>query len=294
MGSIIPTPKRQSEHWSNDHEVHVVHNVWRIVLGAISILPLVLLGYYWHTNGHTTDQKALLVYVIGRIFGWIISPLYNWCNPPHVTGSWVEIAYVVYFVLNVFLWEYGLGLFLWGYFTARDISEDPNSHYWLWILFGVMYIFDMTNFCCFVSFIGRMEKQRYEGQVDPVIPPVTVVTEIPPHLNSLRPSNPTWLPSATSHMGDPPRTDSGARSNQQSIQVVTPVQDSQVDAEPVLIIEKSAISKHSYYTVCGICTENFKEGDDVKELGCKHIFHPGCIESWLVNHDICPMCMGKI
>jgi hypothetical protein len=54
------------------------------------------------------------------------------------------------------------------------------------------------------------------------------------------------------------------------------------------------ITQHSYYTTCSICTEQFKEGDNVKELICKHIYHPTCIELWLKSHDICPTCMSQV
>lgn len=63
---------------------------------------------------------------------------------------------------------------------------------------------------------------------------------------------------------------------------------------PIYVLNNPKVTTHSYYTVCSICSENFKEGDDVKDLECKHIYHPKCIELWMINHDKCPNCMGKI
>ena len=40
---------------------------------------------------------------------------------------------------------------------------------------------------------------------------------------------------------------------------------------------------------CTICLENFKEGDVLKRLGCLHIFHKNCIETWLKSKNLCPI-----
>ncbi|KAJ0108983.1 hypothetical protein J7T55_005531 [Diaporthe amygdali] len=34
--------------------------------------------------------------------------------------------------------------------------------------------------------------------------------------------------------------------------------------------------------VCSICTEDFVDGDDIRRLPCDHIFHPRCIDPWLI------------
>jgi hypothetical protein len=42
---------------------------------------------------------------------------------------------------------------------------------------------------------------------------------------------------------------------------------------------------------CSICTEDFKVGEDVRVLPCKHQFHPTCIDPWLINvSGTCPLC----
>lgn len=41
---------------------------------------------------------------------------------------------------------------------------------------------------------------------------------------------------------------------------------------------------------CSICTEDFKEGEDMRVLPCNHKFHPNCIDPWLVNvSGTCPL-----
>ncbi|KAL7822361.1 hypothetical protein V8C26DRAFT_241532 [Trichoderma gracile] len=42
---------------------------------------------------------------------------------------------------------------------------------------------------------------------------------------------------------------------------------------------------------CSICTEDFREGEDMRVLPCNHKFHPTCIDPWLVNvSGTCPLC----
>ncbi|KAG8674360.1 hypothetical protein FPOAC2_00374 [Fusarium poae] len=42
---------------------------------------------------------------------------------------------------------------------------------------------------------------------------------------------------------------------------------------------------------CSICTEDFKVGEDVRVLPCKHQFHPACVDPWLINvSGTCPLC----
>jgi len=46
---------------------------------------------------------------------------------------------------------------------------------------------------------------------------------------------------------------------------------------------------------CSICCEDFLNGIEVKRLpGCNHLFHPKCIEEWLVINPLCPMCRSNV
>lgn len=41
---------------------------------------------------------------------------------------------------------------------------------------------------------------------------------------------------------------------------------------------------------CSICTEDFKVGEDMRVLPCRHQFHPNCIDPWLINvSGTCPL-----
>lgn len=41
---------------------------------------------------------------------------------------------------------------------------------------------------------------------------------------------------------------------------------------------------------CGICLDDFHNGETVKRLPCGHIFHGHCVRPWLMQSHICPFC----
>ncbi|KAL2206591.1 hypothetical protein CC79DRAFT_1370005 [Sarocladium strictum] len=45
---------------------------------------------------------------------------------------------------------------------------------------------------------------------------------------------------------------------------------------------------------CSICLDNYKEGEVVIFLPCKHWFHDKCVILWLQEHNTCPVCRTPI
>ena len=54
------------------------------------------------------------------------------------------------------------------------------------------------------------------------------------------------------------------------------------------------ISNNDMQRSCSICIEELMDGEHVRVLSCRHVFHADCIKLWLVErHAICPMCKVK-
>jgi len=51
----------------------------------------------------------------------------------------------------------------------------------------------------------------------------------------------------------------------------------------------------SRFESCAICIEEFKSGDKIRELPCKHGYHKVCIDPWLTsNRKVCPLCKAVV
>mmetsp|Transcript_21727 Transcript_21727/g.61729 ORF Transcript_21727/g.61729 Transcript_21727/m.61729 type:complete len:291 (-) Transcript_21727:270-1142(-) len=47
-------------------------------------------------------------------------------------------------------------------------------------------------------------------------------------------------------------------------------------------------------TSCAVCLADFEEGDEMRQLPCKHHFHRPCIDKWLKRNKVCPLCLQDI
>ena len=45
---------------------------------------------------------------------------------------------------------------------------------------------------------------------------------------------------------------------------------------------------------CVVCQYDFKNGENVTKLSCGHLFHSDCVDTWLSNNKVCPMCHKEI
>lgn len=46
---------------------------------------------------------------------------------------------------------------------------------------------------------------------------------------------------------------------------------------------------------CAVCLSEFEDYDTLRLLPkCNHVFHPDCIDAWLVSHTTCPVCRAKL
>ncbi|KAJ8628673.1 hypothetical protein MRB53_021996 [Persea americana] len=46
---------------------------------------------------------------------------------------------------------------------------------------------------------------------------------------------------------------------------------------------------------CAVCLNEFEDDETLRLLPkCSHVFHPDCIDSWLVSHTTCPVCRSDL
>ncbi len=54
------------------------------------------------------------------------------------------------------------------------------------------------------------------------------------------------------------------------------------------------IFPRSEHDKCAICLDNYSPGDEIKTLPCLHMYHSTCIENWLRQSRLCPVCKHSI
>ena len=69
----------------------------------------------------------------------------------------------------------------------------------------------------------------------------------------------------------------------------------QLDAFPtrVLCAEDQADECHDCSEEakeCSICLLDYSDGDEIRDLACKHFFHKECVDNWLQSETTCPLC----
>ncbi|WJX34977.1 RING-type E3 ubiquitin transferase [Trifolium repens] len=46
---------------------------------------------------------------------------------------------------------------------------------------------------------------------------------------------------------------------------------------------------------CAVCLNEFQDDETLRLIpNCCHVFHPECIDAWLVNHSTCPVCRANL
>ncbi|XP_048133119.1 RING-H2 finger protein ATL56-like [Rhodamnia argentea] len=49
------------------------------------------------------------------------------------------------------------------------------------------------------------------------------------------------------------------------------------------------------FTDCAVCLEEFSQGQWCRKLvGCGHVFHKSCVDTWLVKVAACPVCRSQV
>ncbi|KAG0578757.1 hypothetical protein M758_4G044600 [Ceratodon purpureus] len=67
-----------------------------------------------------------------------------------------------------------------------------------------------------------------------------------------------------------------------------PASKSAVEAMPTIQISEEHLGTDA--AQCAVCKDEFELGASVRQMPCKHMYHPDCILPWLAQHNSCPVC----
>ncbi|KAH7575710.1 hypothetical protein ACOSP7_004393 [Xanthoceras sorbifolium] len=67
---------------------------------------------------------------------------------------------------------------------------------------------------------------------------------------------------------------------------------SMIEALPIVKISETHLRNDALQ--CPVCKEEYEVGEEVRELPCKHLYHPDCIFPWLSIHNTCPVCRFEL
>ncbi|KAI3712364.1 hypothetical protein L1987_70918 [Smallanthus sonchifolius] len=70
-----------------------------------------------------------------------------------------------------------------------------------------------------------------------------------------------------------------------------PATRSAIDSMPTIKITNRHLNADSH---CPVCKDKFEWGCKARQMPCNHIYHSGCIEPWLVQHNSCPVCRVEL
>lgn len=62
------------------------------------------------------------------------------------------------------------------------------------------------------------------------------------------------------------------------------------------LIERLPLHTHAGAAVvtCPVCLDDAKDGDSLRTLPCRHIFHDACVDRWLRRSATCPTCRCEL
>lgn len=63
---------------------------------------------------------------------------------------------------------------------------------------------------------------------------------------------------------------------------------------PITKFRKKSQTKEGEEEKCPICLVEFNDMEEIRYLPCKHIYHPSCIDTWLVKNSACPLCKQDV
>lgn len=71
-----------------------------------------------------------------------------------------------------------------------------------------------------------------------------------------------------------------------------PASVSAIEGLPSIILSQEHLSTDTSH--CAVCKDEFELSLEVKQMPCKHLYHPDCILPWLAQHNSCPVCRFEL
>lgn len=71
-----------------------------------------------------------------------------------------------------------------------------------------------------------------------------------------------------------------------------PASKSAVEQLPTIYISEEQLGTEA--AQCAVCKDEFELCSEVKQMPCKHMYHPDCILPWLEQHNSCPVCRYEL
>ncbi|XP_027368401.1 RING-H2 finger protein ATL11-like [Abrus precatorius] len=69
-----------------------------------------------------------------------------------------------------------------------------------------------------------------------------------------------------------------------------------IDTFPIFVYSEVKGLKIGKATLeCAVCLNEFRDDETLRLIPkCSHVFHPDCIDTWLLNHNTCPVCRANL
>lgn len=69
-----------------------------------------------------------------------------------------------------------------------------------------------------------------------------------------------------------------------------------VERKSAIVLQVAAYRKEKEEEECVVCLSGIEEGDEIRELKCRHLFHRSCLDRWLARPvaATCPLCRCRL
>ena len=70
--------------------------------------------------------------------------------------------------------------------------------------------------------------------------------------------------------------------------------EQEIESIPLKTFTKQQGINQKLAEKCAVCLNEFEDKEKVRDLQCKHMYHPNCIDTWLKRSSKCPVCKTDV